>query len=308
MTRHNTTNQDEEAHDYGATWFVLTLALVLPNLIGNTLVCLTIAKTNSLHNFCNFLLINLAISDMCLGFLELLKVVLLRYLNIYLGALKVASYPFIEVSIFTVTAISCERYTAIVKPFKLHGSSASKKLRIVIPLLWFLGFVLNIPAFVMFSKAESAYFDILQRNQSASFIDGIIHFLACYFLPSLIMWYTLLRIFLTLQNRKTKVLPQSQRFALKVQQKVVKLLGLVILAHNICFLPFSVVSLLSSIIGTVGNLKLYIVYYIQFASPVLNPLIYWAHSNKFRDAFVVIVTSQKRKQSHSARVSRTFKA
>ncbi|XP_032235542.1 neuropeptide FF receptor 1-like [Nematostella vectensis] len=291
----NCTNLSGDSVHCSYIWLGVNLALVLPNFIGNTLVCLTIIKTKPLHNFCNFLLVNLAISDMVLGVLDLLSVVLaLLSDNTSSMNVRLVAFCVVEVSIFTVTAISFERYTAIVKPFQRLGAANVGRLKIVIPVLWILGIVFNIPSFILFLDStlddHTAIDSHLDKNLASAKVDGVVHFLVCYVVPSLVMWVTYFKIVQALQRRSRVVGTNSSSSALKAQKKVARLLGLVILSHNIFFLPFSVTSVLVMVFG-LPNMSLFldVFYYLQFLSPIANPFIYWVHSQKFRNSFRDII-------------------
>lgn len=278
--------------------YPVTVAIVLPNIAGNILCCVVIAKTKSLHNFCNFLLVNLAISDMLAGLVELL-VCTCEQLNFSLGGdestvlknVKLFVHPMIQVSILTVTVISVERFLAITQPFKVMRKGRVKNLKIIIPFVWILGFVLNVPVFVIFfGKSEEEIEGIEGSNELM--VDGIFYLVSAYIAPLFLMIFTFFRMLFVLKRRNQSFKSQQslRNTRSRANQRVWRLLGAVILSHNICFLPYAIVQFMVTqpfgfnIWEKTYTNAYYATSFLQLLSPCLNPLIYFAHSRVFRDA------------------------
>ena len=133
--------------------FAVTLLLLLPNFVGNSIVCYVIFKSNSLRTFYNLQLANLAISDILAGVFILVKQALETFFPMYshekvvfnLLGNDVLFMICITVSTNLIMFIAFSRYLSITRPLKTKSWNKTKHLKIVIPILWLFSVSLSIP-------------------------------------------------------------------------------------------------------------------------------------------------------------------
>lgn len=147
----NDTLSDENI-DLTKTIIIVTFSSLLGILIcvGNILVLLAVATTPSLQNATNYLIVNLACADLCMG-VVILPLSTLTYVysvwpfgSVLCTVWQVLDITLTSASILTLGAISIDRYISLTKP--LHYSSIVTTNRTLLSILvvwaWSLGFAL----------------------------------------------------------------------------------------------------------------------------------------------------------------------
>ena len=130
---------------------------ILINLFGNILVCFVVLKFRDMRIPMNYLLVNLAISDMMVGFFISPRFIFGRMLNHPGGTLGDYFCKILTGDSFTWTGalasdvtlvcIAVERYLSIRFPHSNKKRLTTKKLRYVIPLCWTFALGVNLPPF-----------------------------------------------------------------------------------------------------------------------------------------------------------------
>ncbi|KAF7489586.1 Cholecystokinin receptor type A [Sarcoptes scabiei] len=199
--------------------FDTLLTLILPysiifvlSIVGNLLVIITLTLDRSMRSVTNIFLLNLAISDQLLGVFcmpfTLVGVLLRRFifgpvlchLISYFQAVSVA------VSVWTLTAMSIERYYAICHPFRSRESRQTKKHAYrILALIWTLALITMSPTAIVsrlqqikqtgFYKCREAWPSFLHKQVFTIFLDVVL-----LIGPLVIMVMTYSSIALTLRN------------------------------------------------------------------------------------------------------------
>ena len=146
--------------------FILTLVSIpffFIGFIGNVLVIRIVHKTRDMHTTTNYLLANLAISDVnavLLGPLFLFSHQV-GYLSGGFGKFAckftVLSDVAITVSSFTLTALAVERYHALLKPFRTGLRLGEDNIKKAIAFIWIASVLFCLPFFYFenWSEADS---------------------------------------------------------------------------------------------------------------------------------------------------------
>ena len=127
--------------------FIIAFTIsVLINLFGNILVCFVVLKFRDMRVPMNYLLVNLAVSDMMVGFFMSPRFVFSRALNHPRGTLgdyfcKILTgdsfaWTGALASDVTLVCIAVERYLSIRFPYSNKKRLTTRKLKYVIPLCW----------------------------------------------------------------------------------------------------------------------------------------------------------------------------
>ena len=284
-TRHHST-----FFNIWSTVFFIVLAL---NFIGNILVIVVIMAEKKFHSTMNYLFVNMAFSDFLAGVFALLW-----YITNYVapewrsdwvcrivGANSITVLSGL-VSIFTLTAITLERYHAILKPLE-HRMSWSR-FRVVLLVIWTLSIIFSSPYVISMKFVEGNGRKVClfllgkwqwQRQLLTSLMFGFMY--AC---PNIIICVAYAKIVKYLWfNEENTGMPESHKALLRSRKKITKLLGSVLILFNLCTFPNFIADFMLSF-GAVGYGHVFpqIAFLIQLASTCVNPFIFFTQSNQFR--------------------------
>ena len=276
--------------------FIIAFTLsMVTNLFGNILVCLVVLAFRDMRSPFNFLLVNLAVSDMMVGVFMSPRFVFSRTLNHPRGTLgddlcKILTgdsftWTGALASGFTLVCIAAERYLAINYPYSYKKRLTAKKLKYVIPLCWVFAIGVNLPAF-MYLKYDEKSGSCVPFWPTASFIKyhSVINGQIFFVFPALIMGvlYSLLirKLWLETTTLNTSV---AQQAVLKYRRHSTKMVITVSLIYCICWFPncFAYIyvaftnKMLFSEIHTASVLMVSL-------NSAINPIIYSLQSHRFR--------------------------
>ena len=132
--------------------------LVLVGVIGNTLSCIVIIANRSMKTPMNYLILNLAAADIIVVAFVAPRFILIHAFDHpdgFMGSLICklftgSNFSWLggSASVFSLVAISIERYFAIVHPYGNRGKLTMKKLKYVVVACWVLAVVFNLPLFI----------------------------------------------------------------------------------------------------------------------------------------------------------------
>ncbi|GAV07569.1 hypothetical protein RvY_17390-2 [Ramazzottius varieornatus] len=138
------------------TFVVVYITIIFLTVCGNSLVVYTVAGQKKMHSSVNYLICNLAVSDLLVGafvapmkLLELLAPAHLQLLNNALcTALTFATSVAIFSTILTLLVISMERFFAIVYPLESRRFSKRFRTKLYIALTWIVAALLSGPTLI----------------------------------------------------------------------------------------------------------------------------------------------------------------
>ena len=271
--------------------FLCIAIIILPiGIAGNLLVIIVVKKKRYLRTKTNFLLANLAASDLMANVLAY-TVGIARAFPIPSRTLgrflcKINSYyPAASFcSILTLTAIAVERYSAIVKPFSSGLKFGTRTLRYFIIAIWILSIASATPL-VFFDEYNSEHVCIRTWSTNWNFAFWTCAIVLGIALPVLVIVYCYFRIIRALYFG-CKVIPMNIPLEVDAQEKkkVIKLSIIVTSVLIIAFTPFAVVRQLE-IHGPVPSEVTVLALCLILLSSVLNPFIYAFQSTNYRQAF-----------------------
>ncbi|XP_058488099.1 neuromedin-U receptor 2 [Solea solea] len=299
------------------------LLIFLTGLSGNLLTCAVIAKHKKMRNPTNLYLVSLAVSD-------LLVLVFGMPLEIY-DLWQNYPFPFGEsgcyfktflfeticfASVLNVTALSVERYIAVVHPLKTRYLSTNQHAKQVITTVWAASMICAIPNtllhgifFLPERMEESAICTVLKPLWIYNMVMQITT-VCFYFVPMMVisMLYLVMGLHLSRESRQPignlgKNCSNSTRRKISVEnsrrRQVIKMLSIVVAVFGVCWAPFHIERLLWSSISQWTDLMHNIYQYVHIVSGVLfylssavNPIIYSLLSTRFRESFRELMCSQ----------------
>ena len=270
---------------------------MVTNLFGNILVCLVVVSFRDMRIPMNYLLVNLAISDMMVAVFMSPRFVFSQTLNHPSGTLgnylcKILTgdsftWTGALASDFTLVCIAVERYLAINYPYSEKKRLTTKKLKYVIPACWLFAIGVNLPAFMYLTFDTSSgscvpFWPTPDFIKYHSIINGHIFFI----LPALIMGvlYSLLVHLLWFKNKDVATQATvAQRAILKHRRRSTKMVITVSLIYCVCWFPncFAYIYVAFSAKQLFGEVHTASVLMVSLNSAI-NPIIYSLQSHRFR--------------------------
>ncbi|XP_029929856.1 neuromedin-U receptor 1-like [Myripristis murdjan] len=301
---------------------VTFLIIFVVGAMGNTLTCAVIVRYKVMQTPTNYYLLSLAVSD-------LLVLVLGMPLELYE---MWQNYPFLLgeggcyfktflfetvcfASILNVTALSVERYVAVVHPLKVKHVTTRAHAKRVILSLWVLSMLCAVPntslhGVVMLPPKfgrefpQSAICGLVKPTWMYNLII-LVTTVFFFLLPMLIISVLYLLIGLRLHRERVMSMveatssfgPESLSNSNKQKQRtrhrqVTKMLCVLVAVFGLCWAPFHVDRLMWSYIDTwsVQHLKIFEHVHIIsgvffYLSSAINPILYNLMSTRFREMF-----------------------
>uniref|UniRef100_A0A8C8SDY0 Prolactin releasing hormone receptor n=1 Tax=Pelusios castaneus TaxID=367368 RepID=A0A8C8SDY0_9SAUR len=257
---------------------LLYAAVVVVGMVGNCLLVYVIVRVKKMHNVTNFLIGNLALSDvaMCATCIPL--------------TLPVTVY----VSIFTLATIAVDRYIVIVHPL-WHCISLQLSAYVML-FIWILSGCLALPA-----MAHTYYMELGQQRltlceelwgepERQQQTYALCLLLITYLFPLLAILVSYTKIYLKLKNRVIPgTITQSQADWDRARRKrTFCLLVMVVVVFGVCWLPLHTFNLIrdiniSAIDAYYFSLVQLLCHWFAMSSACYNPFIYaWLHDS-FRE-------------------------
>ncbi|XP_012533241.1 neuropeptide CCHamide-2 receptor [Monomorium pharaonis] len=294
---------------------VLFFLILIVGVVGNGILILILLCHASMRNIPNTYVLSLALGDL------LVIVISVPFTSVVytfeswpwgLTICKVSEYVkdiSIGVSVFTLAALSAERYCAIVNPIRRHvaGLSAKPLTILMASLIWVLAIVLALPA-VLYSEVET---ELLITNQSISFCNpfpknlGTIYeksmimfkFLAYYLIPLCMIaaFYLGMAWNLTLSTRNMPgELPSNDLHndQIKARKRVSKMVVCFVIIFVICFMPHHIFMLWFHFnptsredYNTFWHYFRMVAFCLSFSNSCVNPIALYLISRTFRKRF-----------------------
>ncbi|NXX38536.1 NMUR1 protein, partial [Tricholaema leucomelas] len=299
---------------------VIYLLIFAVGAVGNTLTCIVILRHRFMRTPTNYYLFSLAVSDLLvllLGMpLELYDMwsnypFLLGASGCYFKTLLFEAVCF--ASILNVTALSVERYIAVVHPLKAKYVVTRNHAKRVIITIWVLSVVCSIPNTSLHGLQplyvpgrgqvpDSEICTLVKPRLTYNLIIQVTT-IVFFFLP--MGTISVLYLLIGLQLKKEKMLEtlgaksdgsrdchnaQGQK---KVKRRqVTKMLFVLVVVFGICWAPFHTDRLVWSFVSTWTMDMLHMFQYVHIISGVFfylssaaNPILYNLMSTRFREMF-----------------------
>ncbi|XP_056149809.1 neuromedin-U receptor 1 [Lampris incognitus] len=301
---------------------VTYLAILLVGALGNALTCAIIVRFKAMRTPTNYYLFSLAVSDLLVLLLGMPLEIYEMWQNypflLGVGGCYFKTFLFETVcfaSILTVTALSMERYVAVVHPLKVKHVNTHTHAKRVILTLWALSMLCAVPNTSLhgimvlpprFGREfpQSAICGLVRPTWIYNFII-LITMLFFFLLPMLIMSILYLLIGLHLHTERimrvlearSGFVEESLSFSNKQKQRirhrqVTKMLCVLVVVFGLCWAPFHVDRLVWSYIDawSMQHFKMFECIHIVsgvcfYLSSAVNPILYNLMSSRFREMF-----------------------
>ncbi|XP_065763570.1 neuromedin-K receptor [Muntiacus reevesi] len=299
QSRSNITNQFVQPSWRIALWSLAYGVVVAVAVFGNLIVIWIILAHKRMRTVTNYFLVNLAFSDASMAaFNTLVNFIYALHSEWYFGANYCRFQNFFPItavfaSIYSMTAISVDRYMAIIDPLKPRLSATATK--IVIGGIWILAFLLAFPQ-CLYSKTKvmpgrTLCYVQWPEGPKQHFTYHIIVIILVYCFPLLVMGITYTIVGITLWGGE---IPgdtcDKYHEQLKAKRKVVKMMIIVVVTFAICWLPYHIYFILTAIYQQLNRWKyiqqVYLAsFWLAMSSTMYNPIIYCCLNKRFRAGF-----------------------
>ena len=271
------------------------IVVILVGIAGNSLVIEVVRRKRSMHSTMNFLLVNLAISDL-LTLVFCLPGMILSYTKQPNGQMGNLLCKFITthtiagvgmiVSGLTLTLISVERYKALVIPMETRFRLTKGNVLYAIIGIWIFAIAYVCPLFIFETYSEEYHRCITSWPTSAAESNAYWIALAVIITSSFVImfmcYFSIIRgLYFTntiCSSNANAGMDNDGMF----KRKIVQMLLIVTAVFLFCFFPFAIATAADIAQSSVFYKTSY---FLVYCSSSLNPITYALNSTNYRTAF-----------------------
>ncbi|XP_057332517.1 tachykinin-like peptides receptor 99D isoform X1 [Microplitis mediator] len=293
-------------------WYCLFVSMIVVATGGNLIVIWIVLVHKRMRSVTNIFLVNLSIAD---TMVSLLNVTFNFYYmlhshwtfgNLYCKVSQFIAVLTICASVFTLMAISIDRYKAIMNPLR-QRMSRRKTLCIAI-VIWIFSVILSIPNLIFYNIYTVTFQNGMVRivcygdwpnkddNEFSydEYIYNIIFMILTYFLPVGSMTFTYARVGFELWGSQSiGEQTHNQMESIKSKRRVVKMMIVIVGIFTVCWLPFHIYFIVVSTLPDVTNepyiQEVYLaIYWLAMSNSMYNPIIYCWMNSRFRRGFALV--------------------
>lgn len=304
---------------------IILSTITLGTIIGNILVCIAVCLVRKLRRPCNYLLVSLAVSDLCVAILVMPIAMIHEVSGEWkFGTVICDIWVSFDVlactaSILNLCAISLDRYWAITKPLEYGVKRTPRRMTLCVILVWAAAACISLPPLLILgNEHHNDIGSVCLVNQNFGY--QIYATLGSFYIPLAVMLFVYNQIFRAArrivndekraQTRLDNVLngsngtttncknllgsPHQQkklRFQLAKERKASTTLGIIMSAFTICWLPFFILALVRPFVpeNQVPHALTSFFLWLGYANSLLNPIIYATLNKDFRKPFQEIL-------------------
>ncbi|XP_066909216.1 tachykinin-like peptides receptor 99D isoform X1 [Halyomorpha halys] len=289
-------------------WTFLFGGMVIVATGGNLIVIWIVLAHKRMRTVTNYFLVNLAIADAMVSSLN----VTFNYTYMvnsdwpfgrpYCKISQFVAVLSICASVFTLMAISVDRYMAIMHP--LRPRMGRRMTLCIAAGIWVIGSVFSLPMLIFFTTYTQDFTNGDQRVICyAEWPDGsttvsyqeylynVLFMVMTYFIPIGSMGFTYVRVGIELWGSQSiGECTQRQLENIKSKRRVVKMMMVVVAIFAVCWLPFHIYFIITSHMPEIINLpyiqEVYLaIYWLAMSNSMYNPMIYFWMNTRFRRGF-----------------------
>ncbi|XP_054899007.1 galanin receptor 2a [Poeciliopsis prolifica] len=288
--------------------------IFLLGIAGNSLVLAVLCRNGQMSTkTTNMFIFSLGVADLCfIVFCVPFQATIYTLDQWVFGPVLCRAVHFIifltmYASIFTLTAVSLDRYLAICYPLRSRQMRTPKNALISICLVWSLALVFSTPYLSYFSQMDldGTLLCIPAWEHKPRFIMDLWTFIFGYLIPVLVLSLTYARTIRYLWTSVDPVKDKSE--SRRSKRKVTKMILIVAALFCLCWLPHHLIILCMwfgqfPLNHTTYALRI-LSHLVAYANSCLNPIVYALVSKHFRKGFQnVFSCSRKRREENRVHV------
>lgn len=268
------------------------ILIVIAGILGNSLFITVVRKHRSMYTTTNFLLANVAVSDI-ISLLFCVPGIILRFVEHPSGNVGSFLCKFVTmhliagitllVSGLTLTLISVERYNALLRPMDVHLKLDKRRVTIAISLIWGFSIAFVLPLFIKqkyVDEVEECFMEWKEKDSRVYWV--LLATLVGIALTTMTCCYFQIIKALYFDN----ILPPNENNSeqdIRDKQKIITILITVTVLFFVCFIPFIIVSAVNL---STKSLLYKFSYFLVYMSCCVNPVIYIFQSAKYRAGLI----------------------
>ncbi|XP_046605787.1 tachykinin-like peptides receptor 86C isoform X1 [Neodiprion virginianus] len=290
------------------SWALVFTAMLLVAIGGNAIVMWIVLAHRRMRTVTNYFLVNLSVSDLMMSLLNcVFNFIFMLNSDWPFGAVYCTVNNFVAnvtvaSSVFTLVAISFDRYMAIVRPLQ-HRMSRRRAL-LAVAMIWFASALLGLPCLLYSTTMTRSYSNGQVRivcymmwpdgrypHSMTEYIYNLVFLGVTYLVPVTVMavCYTLMGLELW-GSKSIGEHTQRQKESTKSKRKVLKVVRMFIIVVTIfavCWLPYHGFFIFAYHHRSFTNSNyvqhVYLAFYwLAMSNAMVNPIIYYWMNNRFR--------------------------
>ena len=269
---------------------IISIPFFIIGFLGNVLVIRIVHKTREMHSVTNYLLANLAVSDVLTIFTLWPYMLLHDFFPKFVCRLMELTYFIVPVSSFTLMVLAIERYHALLKPFRTVLRLKQENVKRAIATIWISSVLTSLPNAIM----ESNFCDVFDFCRPSSEVYFFMWSSMVVCIPLAVFLYCYGSLIKGLYFDKTICASPAERQEDRAceKKKLVITFMLATAGFVVGYGPAVTFYTLAIIGATQGNyfsVLSPVIEFTFFCSLCLNPVLYAFRSTNFRQGFKRII-------------------
>ena len=279
------------------------VAIIIVSVVGNSLVVVVVFRKRSMRKAVNFFIVNMALSDLLITVVYMPRVIGTLVVGYGWLSTGVAGQVFckglyfihdtaVSVSILSAVSLSGERLIAVARPYKAL-TNTTKASRSVIVFTWFAAALLRFPVLLankvrrILGKPCCGFFLDSVFGKGSSALYHQINLISMYAAPLLLMvtMYSATIVILKTKKRPGNVAKFVSTHAAAINQKVSKMIVVVLFAFLLCWLLYFISAVLTSSKIFISCNLLYVRFMLAHFNCALTPVLYALFCENYRREF-----------------------
>ncbi|XP_012287192.2 tachykinin-like peptides receptor 86C [Orussus abietinus] len=290
------------------SWTLIFAVILFVATTGNAIVIWIVLAHRRMRTVTNYFLVNLSLADLMMTLLNgVFNFIFMLnsdwpFGTVYCTVNNFVANVSVASSVFTLVAISFDRYMAIMRPLQHHMSR--KRAISVLILIWFASALLATPCLLYSTTMTRSYSSGQTRivcymlwpdghylSSMTEYIYNLVFLGVTYLIPVTVMagCYTLMgRMLWGLKSIGEHT--QHQKESVKSKRKVVKMFIIVVTIFAVCWLPYHGFFIFAyhhrRFVETSYVQHVYLSFYwLAMSNAMVNPIIYYWMNTRFRMYF-----------------------
>ncbi|KAL6094667.1 uncharacterized protein ACO6RY_16026 [Pungitius sinensis] len=275
---------------FGIFMAVLYLVVCILGLAGNSLIIVAILKLDKMSSSTTVYIFNLALAD-GLFMVGLPFVASQNFQNhwVFGDALCKAVMALDGInqftSVFCLTAMSVDRYLALVDPLRFARWRTPRCAKAVAAFLWLFSLLTILPMALHFADRGQCVLHLVPRNWWLGILWYT--FAVGFALPFVVMTASYAALLRHLRAQRRRAPPPNQE-GQRLERQVAKMVGAVVVVFGVCWLPFYTFNFCSQYQSAVAQAfarAFEFAVLLSYSWSCANPILYACFSDTFRRHF-----------------------